>query len=63
MGRPESYGGVDVGVYFGDTKKETDPYFKGLGPMREGVHGMCRLYGWMQRNRKEFFGLQLFVFC
>ena len=36
MGRPESFEGVDVGVYFGDTEKETDPYFKGLGPMRKG---------------------------
>ena len=37
MGRGDTYGHVDyVGVYFGDTKKETDPYFKGLGPKRKG---------------------------
>jgi cholesterol oxidase len=37
MGRADTYGHVDyVGVYFGDTKKETDPYFKGLGPVRKG---------------------------
>jgi len=36
MGRPESFEGVSVGVYFGDTEKETDPYFNGLGPMRKG---------------------------
>ncbi len=27
---------VPVGVYFGDTKIEKDPYFKGLGPLRKG---------------------------
>ncbi|MFN8322740.1 MAG: GMC family oxidoreductase [Chitinophagales bacterium] len=37
MGRSDSYKPVDyVGVYFGDTAKEKDPYFKGLGPMRKG---------------------------
>lgn len=36
MGRASSYKGVDVGVYFGNTEKETDPYFKGLGPLRKG---------------------------
>ncbi|NOY07944.1 MAG: GMC family oxidoreductase, partial [Spirochaetes bacterium] len=36
MGRETSFGGVDVGIYFGDTEKETDPYFKGLGPKRKG---------------------------
>lgn len=36
MGKPDSFEGVNVGVYFGDTEKETDPYFKGLGPMRKG---------------------------
>lgn len=37
MGRGDSYGRVDyVGVYQGDSKKEKDPYFKGLGPMRKG---------------------------
>lgn len=37
MGRGDSYKAVDsVGVYFGDTDKEKDPYFKGLGPMRKG---------------------------
>lgn len=37
MGQGASYARVDyVGVYSGDSKKETDPYFKGLGPMRKG---------------------------
>jgi cholesterol oxidase len=37
MGRGASYGRVDyVGVYLGDPKKEQDPYFKGLGPLRKG---------------------------
>lgn len=31
-----SFEPVQVGVYFGDTQKETDPYFKGLGPPRKG---------------------------
>lgn len=37
MGYGSSYKSVDgVGVYFGDTQKEVDPYFKGLGPLRKG---------------------------
>ena len=37
MGRAGSYNRVDyVGVYLGDTKKEIDPYFNGLGPKRTG---------------------------
>ena len=36
MGRESSFEGVNVGVYFGDTEKEVDPYFKGLGPKRKG---------------------------
>ena len=37
MGRSDTYKSVDyVGVYFGDTQKEKDPYFKGLGPVRKG---------------------------
>jgi cholesterol oxidase len=37
MGREHTYGRVDyVGVYLGNTEKETDPYFNGLGPMRKG---------------------------
>ncbi len=36
MGKEDSYGNVNVGVYFGDTTKEVDPYFKGLGPPRKG---------------------------
>ena len=31
-----SFEPVNVGVYFGDTHQETDPYFKGLGPKRKG---------------------------
>lgn len=36
MGKESSFEGVNVGVYYGDTKKFTDPYFKGLGPERRG---------------------------
>jgi len=36
MGRAHTFKGVDVGVYYGDTRSETDPYFKGLGPKRKG---------------------------
>ncbi|HIN39903.1 MAG TPA: GMC family oxidoreductase [Flavobacteriales bacterium] len=36
MGMEASFGGVNVGVYFGDQEKEVDPYFKGLGPLRKG---------------------------
>lgn len=37
MGRADTYKPVDhIGVYLGDTKTTTDPYFKGLGPPRRG---------------------------
>ncbi len=36
MNRSSSFKNVDVGVYFGDKEKETDPYFNGQGPMRKG---------------------------
>lgn len=37
MGHGDTYGRVDyVGVYLGDSKKKVDPYFKGLGPLRQG---------------------------
>ncbi|MEH0155645.1 GMC oxidoreductase [Limibacter armeniacum] len=36
MGKEESFGGVNIGVYYGDPNKEIDPYFKGLGPARKG---------------------------
>ncbi len=36
MGRKDSYARVAVGVYYGDTKLETDPYFNGHGPLRKG---------------------------
>ena len=36
MGKAESFSGVNVGVYFGDTEQETDPYFNGKGPLRAG---------------------------
>ncbi len=36
MGREDTFRTVDVGVYFGDTDKKIDPYFKGLGPLRKG---------------------------
>lgn len=37
MGRGATYSRVDhVGVYLGSPAVETDPYFKGLGPLRKG---------------------------
>lgn len=36
LGQEHTYHQVPVGVYFGDAQKETDPYFKGLGPLRKG---------------------------
>jgi cholesterol oxidase len=36
MGREHTFDSVHVGIYFGDTKKEIDPYFNGLGPLRKG---------------------------
>lgn len=36
LGKEASFSGVNVGVYFGDTEKETDPYFNGKGPLRTG---------------------------
>lgn len=37
MNRAHTYQRVDsVGVYLGDPSKESDPYFKGLGPLRKG---------------------------
>lgn len=37
MGKLDTYKPVDdVGVYLGDTGKEVDPYFNGLGPKRKG---------------------------
>ena len=38
MGREDTFENVNVGVYFGDTKQPTDPYFKGLGPQRTGCN-------------------------
>ena len=37
MGKGNSYQAVDgVGVFLGDPNIESDPYFKGLGPLRKG---------------------------
>ena len=36
MGREDSFERVNVGVYYGNTEEEVDPYFKGLGPKRKG---------------------------
>jgi cholesterol oxidase len=37
MGKADTYRPVDhVGVYLGDPSTSTDPYFKGLGPQRNG---------------------------
>lgn len=36
MGKEASFSGVNVGVFFGDPEKETEPYFGGKGPLRSG---------------------------
>jgi cholesterol oxidase len=36
MGRENTFEAVHVGVYFGDTLLEKDPYFNGEGPLRKG---------------------------
>ncbi|MBK7428095.1 MAG: GMC family oxidoreductase N-terminal domain-containing protein [Saprospiraceae bacterium] len=36
MGREHTFKNVDVGVYFGDSADEKDPYFGGEGPARKG---------------------------
>lgn len=36
MGKANTFSGVNVGVYFGDTEQEADPYFNGKGPLRSG---------------------------
>lgn len=36
MNKENSFAGVNVGVYFGDINTSKDPYFKGLGPERNG---------------------------
>ncbi len=41
MGVESSFKGVNVGVYYGDIDEETDPYFNGKGPLRQG----CRECG------------------
>lgn len=36
LGKEKTFTGVNVGVYFGDTENEIDPYFSGKGPLRSG---------------------------
>jgi cholesterol oxidase len=36
LGKEDTVENVKVGVYFGDDKKEVDPYFNGHGPLRKG---------------------------
>lgn len=36
LGKEDTFSGVNVGVYFGDKDVETDPYFGGSGPLRQG---------------------------
>ncbi|MFN8209160.1 MAG: GMC family oxidoreductase [Bacteroidales bacterium] len=36
MGRGHTFEPVHVGVYFGDTKQDADPFFNGEGPLRRG---------------------------
>jgi len=36
FGCEDTFENVEVGVYLGDTEKQTDPYFNGHGPLRKG---------------------------
>jgi len=36
FGCEDTFDNVEVGVYLGDTEKQTDPYFNGHGPLRKG---------------------------
>jgi cholesterol oxidase len=36
MGKANTFNGVNIGVYYGDPEQSQDPYFKGLGPLRNG---------------------------
>jgi len=54
MGQGASYDRVDyVGVYLGDPKKEKDPYFKGLGPLRKGCIECAGCMVGCQHNAKN----------
>lgn len=53
MGKEATFSGVNVGVYFGDTEKETDPYFNGKGPLRLGCKECAGCMVGCQYNAKN----------
>lgn len=53
MGKEATFSGVNVGVYFGDTEKETDPYFNGKGPLRSGCRDCAGCLVGCQYNAKN----------
>jgi cholesterol oxidase len=53
MGRESTFEGVDVGVYLGSPEVETDPYFKGLGPLRKGCTGCAGCMTGCRENAKN----------
>lgn len=53
MGREHTYDSVHVGVYFGDTQTPQDPYFKGLGPLRQGCRDCAACMVGCRHNAKN----------
>lgn len=53
MGSEATFSGVNVGVYFGDTEQETDPYFNGKGPLRLGCRECAGCMVGCQYNAKN----------
>ena len=63
MGKEDSYDKVNVGVYFGDPDTETDPYFKGLGPLRNGCKECAGCMVGCRFNSKNTLDKKLPLFC
>lgn len=53
MGKESTFSGVNVGVFFGDTENETDPYFNGKGPLRSGCKECAGCMVGCQHNAKN----------
>ncbi|MBX2842866.1 MAG: GMC family oxidoreductase N-terminal domain-containing protein [Flammeovirgaceae bacterium] len=53
MNKEDSFEGVNVGVYYGDTKQANDPYFKGLGPERLGCQECAACMVGCRHNAKN----------
>jgi len=53
MDKLDSFDSVNVGVYFGDTENEKDPYFSGIGPKRKGCIECAGCMVGCQHNAKN----------